>query len=161
VIAAPMVGENSIGIRLAWRSFQTVIRWSTSSRICFSVARRVAASCSAASRQSSPILRLLKPIAGSLPGVLVEALPKKLPNSGYARRDANILGVGTKDCGGGIPTEQPEYAKLESRGNNQDERRKVEKPHAVTPHCTRNYGCARARMPACSCASRAVRARLT
>jgi hypothetical protein len=29
-MAAPIVGENSIGIRLAWRSFHTVIRWSAS-----------------------------------------------------------------------------------------------------------------------------------
>jgi hypothetical protein len=61
----------------------------------------------------------------------VETLPKKLPNRGYSRRDVNILSIGAKDCGGGIPTEQSEYAKLEPRGNNQDERRKVENPHAV------------------------------
>jgi hypothetical protein len=30
VIAAPIVGENSIGIRLAWRSFQAAIRHSAS-----------------------------------------------------------------------------------------------------------------------------------
>jgi hypothetical protein len=28
VMAVPMVGEDSIGIRFAWRSFHTVIRWS-------------------------------------------------------------------------------------------------------------------------------------
>ena len=43
-----MVGENSIGIRLAWRSFHTAIRWSASSSICFSVELRAAASCFAA-----------------------------------------------------------------------------------------------------------------
>jgi hypothetical protein len=72
-------------------------------------------------------------MAGSLPGVLVETLPKKLPNRGYARCDVNILGIGAKDCGGGIPTKQPDYAKLEPRSNNQDERRKVENPHGVAP----------------------------
>ena len=46
---APIVGENSIGIRLAWRSFQAVIRRSASSSTCASVARRLAASFSAAS----------------------------------------------------------------------------------------------------------------
>jgi hypothetical protein len=34
------VGENSIGIRLAWRSFQASIKRSASSSTCTSVARR-------------------------------------------------------------------------------------------------------------------------
>jgi hypothetical protein len=41
-MAAPMVGETSIGIRLAWRSFQAAIRRSASSKIRGSVARRAA-----------------------------------------------------------------------------------------------------------------------
>jgi hypothetical protein len=45
--AHPIVGENSIGIRLACRSFHAAIRRSASSRICPSVARRAAASFSA------------------------------------------------------------------------------------------------------------------
>jgi hypothetical protein len=45
-MAAPIVGENSIGIRLAWRSFQAAIRRSASSSTCGSVARRLAASFS-------------------------------------------------------------------------------------------------------------------
>ncbi len=52
-IAAPIVGENSIGIRLAWRSFQAAISRSASSRTWASVARRLAASFSAASRRWS------------------------------------------------------------------------------------------------------------
>jgi hypothetical protein len=62
VMAAPIVGENSIGIRLACRSFYTVIRWSASSRICRSVARREAASFSASCRRASCIVRLLNPM---------------------------------------------------------------------------------------------------
>ena len=41
MMAAPMVGENSIGIRLAWRSFQAVTSCSASSRIWRSIARRL------------------------------------------------------------------------------------------------------------------------
>ena len=47
-MAALIFSENNIGIRLAWRSFHTVIRWSASSKICFSVARQAPASFSAA-----------------------------------------------------------------------------------------------------------------
>jgi len=64
VIAAPIVGANSIGIRLAWRSFQAAIRRSASSSTWASVARRLAASFSAARRRSSSILRRLTPMAG-------------------------------------------------------------------------------------------------
>src|SRR6516165_8669596 len=60
--AAPIVGEKIMGARNAWRSFQTAIRRSASSSTCASVARRVAASFSAASRRWSSNLRLLKPI---------------------------------------------------------------------------------------------------
>ena len=42
-MAAPIVGENSIGIRLTCRSFQTATSRSASAMICGSVAR-----CSAA-----------------------------------------------------------------------------------------------------------------
>jgi hypothetical protein len=49
----------------AWRSFHTVIRCSASSRFCRSVARRAAASCSAALRRRSSILRLLNPMPES------------------------------------------------------------------------------------------------
>ena len=85
MIAAPIVGENSIGIRLAWRSFQAAIRRSASSSTCASVARRSAASFSAACRRWSSILRLLKPI-GSIPNaqqtmlVTMSAL-RKHPNA--------------------------------------------------------------------------------
>jgi hypothetical protein len=58
MMAAPIVGENSIFIRLTWRSFHSGGR--ASSRICFSVARRAAASCSAACRRRSSFLRLVK-----------------------------------------------------------------------------------------------------
>jgi len=51
VIAAPIVGENIIGMRLAWRSFHAAIRRSASSSTWTSVARRAAASFSAASRR--------------------------------------------------------------------------------------------------------------
>src|SRR6516162_2107011 len=64
-MAAPIVGENSIGIRFAWRSFQAAISRSASSRTRASVARRLAASFSAASRRWSSILRRLKPIGES------------------------------------------------------------------------------------------------
>jgi hypothetical protein len=50
VMAAPIVGENSIGMRLAWRSFQAVIRRSASSSTWASVARRLAAFFSGAVR---------------------------------------------------------------------------------------------------------------
>jgi hypothetical protein len=65
-IAAPIVGENSIGIRFDWHSFQAVIRRSASSSTWASVARRAAASLSAASRRRySSILRRLKPITAA------------------------------------------------------------------------------------------------
>jgi len=48
---APIVGEKIIGARDAWRSFQAAIRRSASSSTWASVARRVAASFSAASRR--------------------------------------------------------------------------------------------------------------
>jgi hypothetical protein len=62
---------------------------------------------------------------------LVEPLPEKLPRRAYSHYDVGGLRVGTKDGGGGIKTEYPEYAKLESGGNNQNERGKIEDPHAV------------------------------
>ncbi len=58
--AAPIVGANRSGIRRAWRSFQAAIRRSA-------VACLAAASCSAAWRRSSSILRRLKPTAESSP----------------------------------------------------------------------------------------------
>jgi hypothetical protein len=42
-MAAPIVGENSIGIRFPWRSFQAPIRRSASSSSWASVARRLTA----------------------------------------------------------------------------------------------------------------------
>ncbi|HEY2242888.1 MAG: hypothetical protein WAV38_01860 [Xanthobacteraceae bacterium] len=47
-MAAPIVGENSIGIRLTCRSFQTATSRSASAMICGSVARCSAAVFSAA-----------------------------------------------------------------------------------------------------------------
>ena len=88
VMAAPIVGENSIGIRLACRLFHMAIRWSASSRICFLVARCAAASCSTACRRWSSILRLLNPMAGSSPnsrGCEYSLCPRKI------RRDSDQL----------------------------------------------------------------------
>ena len=51
---APIVGENSIGMRLAWRSFQAAIKRSASSSTWASVARRAAASFSAACGADPP-----------------------------------------------------------------------------------------------------------
>jgi len=50
-MAAPIVGENNIGIRFACRSFQAPIRRSASSSTWASVARRAAAYFSAACRR--------------------------------------------------------------------------------------------------------------
>jgi len=60
--AQPIVGENSIGMRLACRSFHAATRRLASLRICASVAGRAAAAFSAASARRAPILRLLKPM---------------------------------------------------------------------------------------------------
>ena len=62
--AQPIVGENSIGMRLACRSFHAETRRPASSSTCASVARLAAASFSAACRRRSSILRRLKPMAG-------------------------------------------------------------------------------------------------
>ena len=84
MIAAPMVGENSIGMRLAWRSFQATIRCSASSSTWASVACRAAASFSAACR--ALILHL----------AAIEAHDRSSPNV-----DENSIAhpQGAADCG--------------------------------------------------------------
>ena len=64
-MAAPIVGENSMGICPAWRSFQAPIRRSASSSTWASVARLTAASALAFANRSLSIRRLLKPMTGS------------------------------------------------------------------------------------------------
>ena len=65
--AQPIVGENSIGMRWACRSFHADTGRPASSSTCASVVRRTAASFSAACWRRSSILRRLKSHAGSLP----------------------------------------------------------------------------------------------
>ncbi len=91
-IAAPMIGENSIGIRLAWRSFQAPIRRSASSSTFTSVARRLAASFSAATRRRSSILRRLKPMEKSSPKRMGVNLSRR--NSVSWAMDAAQAGAG-------------------------------------------------------------------
>ena len=62
--AHPIVGENSIGMRLACRSFHAATSRLASSSTCASVARLAAASFSAAAARRASILRLLNPMAG-------------------------------------------------------------------------------------------------
>jgi hypothetical protein len=64
-ITAPMVGENSMGMRRSRRAFHSSTRRRASSKICGSKARRDRASFSASVLRADSILWRLKPMAGS------------------------------------------------------------------------------------------------
>ena len=87
MMAAPIVGENSIGIRLAWRSFQAVTSCSASSRICGPRARRAAASLAATAARWLSIRRLLKPLADLTLGRGNRSMPLYF---GYAWADLRL-----------------------------------------------------------------------
>jgi hypothetical protein len=73
-MAAPIVGENSIGIRRAWRSFQAPIRRSASSSTWASIARWAAASASARAFRSASRRNYAGPEA-----VLISSLSCDIP----------------------------------------------------------------------------------